>query len=64
MTLISQAQKEDGHALFFYLSPEFDRRYDVAYQHAVETDFGGYLQRAGILRRLDRHAFDPERGDL
>ncbi len=48
VTLIGRAQKEDGHALFFYLSPEFDKRADVAYQHAVDGEFGGYLQRADI----------------
>jgi len=41
--LIAERQRQIGGAFFFYFSPQYDRRGDLAYQRGLEAVFGNYL---------------------
>jgi hypothetical protein len=46
--LMSEMQKLNGGKLFFYYSPQFDHRDDVAYNQGLNREFGGYMNDNGI----------------
>ena len=48
VTIIAALQKRNGDKFYFYFSPQFDYRHDLAYIEGLNEVFGGYLAGHGI----------------